>query len=116
MLSALSMLGFASDASAISLKWSELIGESVVHQEPEYLRCFPKTIVASLASHARKGVQGMQCVSVTPSNIGNGIRSQLNQAWQQFWASPQTFVAWERAAVSVLLAEPTESPVLTATG
>lgn len=103
MLNALLQVGFTADATAISSKWSTLLEQSSAKQEPEYRRCFPKTLAASLAVHALNGVQGMQCATVTSPNIGAGVRSTLHEAWQQFWTSPESYVAWERAAVRALL-------------
>ena len=109
MLGALNQLGFTAEASVIESKWSDLLKQSLAKQEPEYRRCFPKTLVASLASHALSGVRDMQCVSVTPDNVTTGVRSTLNKAWQQFWTSPQTYVEWERAAVAALFEGKTQA-------
>ena len=101
MLSALRIAGFNDESSQILSRWQSFLAECGVKPEPEYHRCYPDTILQTIAEHARQGLVRTQVRIATPKTT-DPVHALLNQAWELFWSAPDCYVAWERKAVAEL--------------
>jgi len=98
MLYALRSAGFNDESSQVLWRWQSFLAESGVKPEPEYHRCYPDTILQTIAEHAKQGLARTQVRIATP-NTSDPVHSLLNQAWDLFWTAPDSYVSWERKAV-----------------
>jgi hypothetical protein len=101
MLCALRITGFSEESLQILRRWQAFLAQSGVKAEPEYHRCYPETILQTIAEHARQGLAETQIRIATP-RIADPIHSLLNGAWDMFWKAPDTYVAWEKKAITEL--------------
>jgi hypothetical protein len=104
MLYALNLSGFREMAEQIQQQWSKFLEQIAAQPEPEYHRCYPSNLIETVADHAWDAVKGIQARIATPMTQ-DPIHNLLNQAWQQFWQNPATYVDWEKQAVETLLVE-----------
>lgn len=104
MLHALHLIGFQDVAQHIQQKWSEFLNHISASPEPEYHRCYPINLVGKLAEYALEAVKQIQSRIATPTTQ-DSIHTLLNQAWEEFWQNPQTYVNWEKKKIEVLFAE-----------
>ena len=102
MLIALNLSGFSAEATSIDLRWRQLLAQSQAKPEPEYHRCYPDGLLARVADYARNGVEKIGCRLASPTTA-DPIHSELNRAWDRFWADPSRFVNWEKDAVARLM-------------
>jgi hypothetical protein len=98
MLACLGHLGMASAADEIAAIWSRLLEDAQIRPEPEYMRCFPQTLINLLVVSAKRGVEGAGCRLASDGAAGP-IQSILNEAWRRFWTEPQQYVRWEQDAI-----------------
>lgn len=101
MLCALDTAGFAPESSQILKRWQTFIANSGAKPEPEYHRCYPETIIHTLAERAKEGVIGTQVRIASPKTT-DPVHTLLNDAWKTFWKDPQSYVSWERESVASL--------------
>ena len=104
MLYALELSGSQPTAKEIQQRWSEFCEQIAAQPEPEYHRCYPKELIEAIAYHAWDAVKDIQARIATPLTQ-DPVHNLLNQAWQQFWQNPATYVDWEKQAVETLLTE-----------
>jgi hypothetical protein len=97
MLYALRSAGFNDESSQVLSRWQSFLAENGVKPEPEYHRCYPDTILQTIAEHAKQGLARTQVRIATPTS--DPVHSLLNQAWDLFWTAPDCYVSWERKAV-----------------
>lgn len=102
VLEALTRMGFAVDAAAIEQRWREMLTIGTYSTNADYQRCFPKDLLQSVASSGVDGYVKMGC-RAAQQQTGMRVHAALNEAWKQFWKSPDTFAQWERSAVSALM-------------
>ncbi len=101
MLYALSLLGFQSAAKQIAETWSDFLNQIEAQAEPEYHRCYPTNLMEIVAQRALDAVKEIKSRIATPATQ-DPIHNLLNQAWQEFWQNPSTYVEWEKQAVEKL--------------
>lgn len=101
MLRALDTAGFATESLQIRERWQTFLAHSGVKPEPEYHRCYPETIIHTLAERAKQGVLGTQ-VRIASLETKDPVHTLLNDAWKTFWKDPGSYVSWERKAVATL--------------
>ncbi len=104
MLHALHLIGFQDMAQQIQQKWSEFLNHISVSPEPEYYRCYQTDLMEKLAEYALEAVKQIQSRIATPTTQ-DSIHTLLNQAWEEFWQNPLTYVNWEKKKIEVLSAE-----------
>jgi len=102
MLIGLRRVGFDAEALEIERKWVEYLKITGASEEPEFRRCYPHTLLEQVAVKARCGVSGMRCRIANPK-VNDPVHACLNEAWAQFWGSPETYIEWEKAAVEGLI-------------
>jgi len=98
---ALERLGFRDQADAVSRRWERLLQLGGYRRTPEYLRCFPDSLLRRIEEQAYNGTVGLGCDCASPTMAGAG-RKTLNEAWEVLWQSPKEYVDWERGAVANL--------------
>lgn len=101
MLDALCVNGFDQEATVIETKWNELIKLLGVKPEPEYYRCFPKTVINLLLTKVLTGIKQMNCRLAIP-DTDDPVHQTLNEAWKCFWASPDDYVDEEKRLIDDL--------------
>jgi len=102
VLEALTTLGYATDAAQIDNRWRQMLALGSYASNPDYERCFPKSLLQSVAINGVDGYKRMGCR--TPQEQGGKrVHEALNEAWRQFWGSPAKFAQWERATVANLI-------------
>jgi len=104
MLYALNLSGFQDTAAQIQQRWSEFLEEISAEEEPEYHRCYPHSLIETVADHAWNAVKDIQARIATPSTQ-DPICTLLNEAWEEFWLNPSMYVSWEKQAIEILFAE-----------
>ncbi|MGH9845356.1 MAG: hypothetical protein ACREEM_42120, partial [Blastocatellia bacterium] len=104
MLDALTLMGFAKEAAEIEARWNRFAATAQSQPEAEYRRCFPNHIIKLLAEKALEGVNGMQCRIARPET-NDYVHGIFNQAWDEFWRNPASYVEWEKRAVEALRLE-----------
>jgi len=101
MLFGLNIAGFEAESEQIRSRWQSFLAESGAKPEAEYHRCYPDSILKTIAEHARQGLIGTQ-LRIANTNTTDPIHSLLNEAWRIFWQAPDLYVTWEKSAVSEL--------------
>jgi hypothetical protein len=101
ILKGLRLIHFTQEADNIEQRWNQLLLLSNAKPDPEYHRCFPKSLLEHLAEETHKGVVAMGCRVVTPSTR-DLVHSTLNDAWEEFWRDPDDFPSWEKIAIRML--------------
>jgi hypothetical protein len=105
LLRGLRRLGFTAEAGAVEARWQELLRTRDDQQSAEYQRCFPGELLDECERLAYEAVQTLGCSLARPPLAGDG-RKLLNDAWVEFWNSPDDFASWERTAADSLLSAP----------
>jgi hypothetical protein len=103
LLEGLRLIGYDTAARDIEERWNEFLGVVGAQPSPEFRRCFPDSLVQQIARAALEGTRTISCSIVDPA-MADPIRLLLNEAWQHFWSSPTTYVAWEEEAIKRLQA------------
>lgn len=93
--------GFTAQAAAVGARWKELLSHHDTKPEPEYHRCYPDDLLRKVTDHALSGVRAIGCRLAGPAST-DPIHAALNRAWDEFWAAPESFPEWEKAAVNAL--------------
>lgn len=101
MLMALNLLKFEKQASDIKEKWNSLAKSIGAEQTPMYRRACPSQLIQQAVVYSLDGVKAIGCHVVTESTTGM-VHDLLNTAWQQFWAAPNRYPAWERQTIDTL--------------
>ena len=101
MLLGLDLLGFQKDAAAIQKMWEALVQSTGASQTPMYRKACPQQLLQQAAVHAFEGTKKIGCRIVTDST-NDPVHGLLNSAWQEFWAAPNQYHAWEREAIKML--------------
>ncbi len=99
MLDALCITGFDQEAKIIEGKWLELVSSLNVTSEPEYHRCFPKTLIKLITEKAYKGITAMNCRIASP-DTDDVVHRALNDAWRHFWENPDSYVSEEKKLIN----------------
>jgi hypothetical protein len=89
-------------ASEIEGRWCDLLAVAGQNEPPDFQRYYPDKILRQAVEAAHVGYTKMGC-RPWPEPTEDNVRKTLNEAWRNFWANPQSFVAWERSAASNLL-------------
>lgn len=97
MLYGLRLTGFTRETDEIERRWNELMSISGAVADPEYHRCFPRSLLEDLAREAHKGVVAIGCRVATPET-DDVVHGTLNQAWEEFWRDPGDYPNWEKIA------------------
>jgi hypothetical protein len=95
VLEALSQLGYKREADAMQRDWRALCAWSGYKSNANYQMCFPQKVLARFAAEAIRGYEAMNCRSSAPAYTGR-IHNLLNEAWKQFWKSPDAYPEWEK--------------------
>lgn len=101
MLIALDLVGLNAEADAVRQKWEALIGATGVRPTALYRRACPRHLLERASINALEGTKLIACRIVKPG-ISSPVHDLLNTAWQQFWAAPNNYHAWERDAIAKL--------------
>lgn len=101
MLRGLELIGLGEESRRIASAWSSVVATLGARAEPEYLWCYPKSLLNQIAEQAFLGTQEIH-VRVLRSGEGGTVASELNLAWEQFWSDPVAFPTWERGSVDRL--------------
>jgi len=89
-------------ASEIEGRWCDLLAVAGQNEPPDFQRYYPDKILRQAVEAAHVGYTKMGC-RPWPEPTEDNVRKTLNEAWRNFWANPQSFVAWERSSASNLL-------------
>jgi len=101
MLQGLELMGFTEQSCRIASAWSSVLTTLGARAEPEYVWCYPKPLLKQMAEEALVGTRDIH-VRLLRNSEGSTVASELNAAWEKFWADPAGFPAWERASVDRL--------------
>jgi hypothetical protein len=101
MLRGLELIGLAEESARLGSAWSSMLAALGARPEPEYIWCYPKSLLNQIAEQALLGTQEIN-VRIFRSAEGGTVSSELNVAWEEFWSDPVGFQAWEKAAVERL--------------
>ena len=102
MLDALSALGEKETAARIENKWTGLLTAAVQKEPGDFHRYYPRQILSKCVDEAFEGFKAMQC-KPWPGSNDDVVRKTLNAAWEQFWAAPNSYSAWEKANAEALI-------------
>jgi len=102
LLEALCLTGFQTEAENIETKWANLLQHAGAREEPEFVRCYPRKLMRTVAAKALEGVRGIGARVAEPSTHGV-IHDSLNRAWNVFWTDPTNFTSWERKRAEEVL-------------
>ena len=102
LLEGLLLIGEGHVASEIEGRWCDLLAVAGQNEPPDFQRYYPDKILSQAVEAAHVGYTKMGC-RPWPEPTEDNVRKTLNEAWRNFWANPQSFVAWERSAASNLL-------------
>lgn len=103
VLEALTLLGYGREAAQIEDKWRQLLAiGGYTTANPDYERCFAKSLLKAVARAGVEGYQGMGC-RTAPEQKGKRVHEALNEAWRRFWNAPAEFPRWERQFVATLI-------------
>jgi hypothetical protein len=103
LLDGLVLVGEKQVAGEIEGHWNGLLSIAGQKEPADFQRYYPHKIIAQCVQAAFDGYTKMGC-RPWPQSSDDNVRETLNAAWQNFWKSPQAFVAWERKASAALLA------------
>jgi hypothetical protein len=101
MLCALSVAGFVDESERISNRWQTLLSHLGAKAEPEYHRCYPDSVIQTLAAQAKEVLVGTN-LRIAELRTNDPVHCLLNEAWTMFWKDPSSYVSWERKAVTRL--------------
>lgn len=101
ILYGLQRTGFEKEKESIHQRWQEFVAISGAKRQSEYDRCYPEYLFESLARHAYDGVTGMGCRIASPET-NDLVYAILNEAWIEFWKTPEGYAKWERMAIANL--------------
>jgi len=101
MLRGLELIGLAEESARLGAAWSSMLATLGARREPEYMWCYPNSLLKQIAEQALLGTQEIN-VRIFRSAEGGTVSSELNVAWEQFWSDAVGFQAWEKAAVERL--------------
>lgn len=101
MLTALEVLNFKRQAADFQEKWNALVKSIGALQTPLYRRACPSQLIQQAVVYTLEGVKKIGCRVVSESTTGM-VHDLLNTAWQQFWAAPNQYPAWERETINSL--------------
>jgi len=101
MLRGLELIGLAEESARLGSVWSSMLATLGTRPEPEYVWCYPKSLLKQIAEEALAGVRDIHVRIFRNAEAGT-VASQLNAAWAKFWADPAGFPPWESAAVERL--------------
>ena len=102
VLASLRRTGFGDSAAAITALWNEALKLSENARVPDYAHCYPRELIDFIVQKALEGIEAMECRIAGP-NTADPVYALLNNAWERFWADPESYQQWESDAVKALL-------------
>jgi len=102
MLDALTLLKQESSAAEIEQKWIKLLGIAGKSEPADFQRYYPKSVLRKCVEEAYDGFVGMGC-KPWPGSGSDTVRKTLNEAWNRFWSTPESFAAWEKETTEKLI-------------
>lgn len=102
MLRALRLMDFNKEANQIEQFWDKCVFVSEYNKEPEYLRCFPDTLLNDIVNKTIEAFKAINCSMITDNTEDSNIRAILNSVWESFWASPEKYIDWEKEQIILL--------------
>lgn len=103
MLLGLEKVGFAQETTDLKKRWQQYLKVSEAKRDSNYKRCFPEHLLKRIVDLAYEGTVDTRCRIVTP-NVNDPIHMAFNEAWQQFWLHPHTYIQWEKRKINELKA------------
>jgi len=100
ILKLLDLLNLSAEGQHIREAWNEYLSISDMNPTPEYKRCFPDELLATIAIRGYEGVYA--CGFKLADDEQAPIKALLNEAWTIFWDNPQAYPTWEKQAVGKL--------------
>jgi hypothetical protein len=98
---ALRKLGFLKEAEHIQDKWARFIALRGEAEEAEYRLCYPRSMLMTIVDGAVNAIRAMNIRLASPAT-NDFIYTTLNQAWEEFWEDPTSYVEREKKAVGRL--------------
>ncbi len=94
MLHGLDLIGFKTEAKAISKYWHKYILLNGNETTSNFKMAFPKEILEHCAAMALEGTKAIKCEIANP-DLENEIYNLLNTAWSKFINDPKEYIDWE---------------------
>jgi hypothetical protein len=105
-LAALGQLGFAAEATEIEAIWTEILTAEEAQRPAEFDLYHPPAMLERLAELVIAGCRGLGLRAYDPAADPEAdIPRLINEAWRRFRSEPDSYAAWEAAAVSRLWSE-----------
>lgn len=101
VLASLRKTGFDEAADAITARWNEALRLSDNAKGSDYAHCYPDELIDCAVVKALEGVEAMECRIARP-DTKDPVYALLNEAWDRFWAYPDSYHQWESDAVKAL--------------
>lgn len=101
ILKGLAPIGFGADVPLLQEKWQEYIRIADANVDPLYKRCFPDEILEAAVRLAYNASLTTGCRIAKPGLV-DPIHCALNDAWSQFWSSPNNYTKWEKQKIEEL--------------
>jgi len=101
LLEALELNGWGAQTSAIRGRWERMMAVAGYQSTPEYVRCFPPSLLDSIARGTVAAVERVGCTACQPQNVA-GIPGVLLAAWDEFWRAPSTYSQWQQSNARAL--------------
>jgi hypothetical protein len=101
VLRALALIGFQTEAGQVQDRWQQFLTAAGFRAEPEYRRCFPSALLEKICQAAIQGVTAGNC-RIAGLKTCDTVFVLLNEAWREFWRSPDSYDVWELQAIEGL--------------
>lgn len=92
--------GFGPDASSLEEKWLELITARGDDKPPEYMQCYPTSLLEAVEHEVRQSLEEMDAVLAFPGGLTTWT-GRLNDAWSEFWLRPEQYPVWEQSQLKL---------------
>jgi hypothetical protein len=95
ILHGLDLIGFKTEAKAITEYWQKYLGLNGSSITANFKMAFPKHLLEYCAALALDATKSIKCQVAKPE-LTNEIYSLLNTAWSKFIDDPIDYIGWER--------------------
>jgi len=101
ILEVLRSSGWTAEARAIAAEWTSMLRVGGYATTPEYNRCFPRTLINSIAASASRAISQIGCPAADRAFL-KPVANTLNAAWNEFWGDPKQYTTWQTQNVGSL--------------
>lgn len=101
ILKILEKLGFADSVNQIQTRWQELMEIDSYNEDDNYQHVYPDKLLNLVAETGYNATQSIDTKMIAKDNM-TPITSVLNQGWEKFVTSGESFIEWESKGAKIL--------------